>query len=299
MRRVTRTTRCLTRTARRPATAAALAGATLVLACLVGCEAQEEQDPIVARVQMATRDEAAQKAVAALLSSLGGYEVWQGMREVEYQYRFQFYGGDATPRLTRTQRHWLSLDDEVHVKLEDLEGAQPLEVRLDGDQVALRRAGNALEDPETAEFERAFGRQVRWEFLIPWNLLHPGVVLESRGVRTPPPAGKVPVGPCDVVRVKFERPTEGGNTDDWHDVYISNRSHLVEEVLTYRSASNQYRVSVWSDQKPFDGLRVATRRETYASDEAAEVYKLEAVAEYSGVRFIPRDATAAAPALGR
>jgi len=248
---------------------------------------------------MATRDEAAQKAVSALLSSLGGYEVWQQMREVEYQYRFQFYGGDAAPRLTRSQRHWLSLDDEVHVKLEDLEGVQPLEVRLDGDQVALRRAGSAVNDPETAEFERAFGRQVRWEFLTPWNLLHPGILLESRGVRTPPAAGKVPTGPCDVVRVRFERPMEGGGTDDWHDVYISGRSHLVEEILSYRSASNQYRLSVWSDQKPFDGLRIATRRETYASDEAAEVGQLEAVAEYSDVRFIPRDGAAATPAAGR
>ena len=276
---------------------ALLAAAALLLS--PGCEAPAEQDPIVARVQMATRDEAAQKAVAALLSSLGGYEVWQGMREVEYQYRFQFYGGDAAPRLTRSQRHWLSLDEDVHAKLEDLAGPQPLEVRLDGDQIALLRAGSPVDDPEQADFERAFVRQVRWEFLTPWTLLQPGIVLESRGVRTPPPAGKVPTGPCDVVRVKFERPMEGGNTDDWHDVYISGRSHLVEEILTYRSATNQYRLSVWSDQKPFDGLRIATRRETYASDEAAEVGRLEAVAEYSNVRFIPRDAPAEAPAAAR
>lgn len=250
-------------------------------------------------MQLATRDEAAQKAVAALLSSCGGYEVWQGMREAEYEYRFQFYGGDAVPRLTRSQRHWLSLDDDVHVKLEDLGGPRPLEVRLDGDRVALRIAGTPLDDPEQAEFQRAFGRQVRWEFLTPWNLLQPGILLESRGVRTPPAAGRVPTGPCDVVRVRFERPMEGGGTDDWHDVYISGRSHLVEEILSYRSASHQYRLSVWSDQKPFDGLRVATRRETYASDADAVVGRLEAVAEYSGVRFIPRDTAAAAPAAAR
>ena len=284
---------------RRLPTAAALVVAALPLTLFGGCEAPEEQDPIVARVQMATRDEAAQKAVAALLSSSGGYEVWQGMREVEYQYRFQFYGGDSAPRLTRSQRHWLMLDDEVHVKLEDLGGPQPLEVRLDGDQVALRRGGAVVEDPEQADFERAFGRQVRWEFVTPWTLLQPGILLESRGTRTPPAAGKVPTGPCDVVRVRFERAMEGGNTDDWHDVYISGRSHLVEEILTYRSATNQYRLSVWSDQKPFDGLRIATRRETYASDEAAEVGRLEAVAEYSDVRFTPRDGAVAAPAAGR
>lgn len=284
---------------RRPGTATAFAAGALVAACLTGCGTPAEPDPIVAKVQLATRDEGAQKVVSALLSSSGGYEVWQGMREVEYEYRFQFYGGDPVPRLTRSQRHWLSLDDEVHVKLQDLEGAQPLEVRLDGDQVALRRAGSVVDDPATAEFERAFGRQVRWEFLTPWNLLHPGILLASRGVRTPPAAGRVPPGPCNVVRVRFERQMEGGGTDDWHDVFISARSHLVEEILTYRSASNQYRLSVWSDQKPFDGLRVATRRETYASDEAAEVGRLEAVAEYSGVRFIPRDGPVAAAAAGR
>ena len=278
--------------------ARALSAASVAVAFLGGCDAPHEQDPIVARVHLATRDEGARKAVAALLSSSGGYEVWQGMREVEYEYRFRFYGGDPTPRLTRSQRHWLSLDDEVHVKLQDLDGPQPLEVRLDGDQVALSRAGAAVDDPDQADFERAFGRQVRWEFLTPWTLLQPGILLESRGVRTPPAVGKVPAGPCDVVRVRFERPMEGGSTDDWHDVYISGRSHLVEEILSYRSASNQYRLSVWSDQKPFDGLRVATRRETYASDEGAAVGRLEAVAEYSEVRFIPRDGADGAPGAG-
>lgn len=283
--------------ASRPGLAAACAAAALLV--VTGCGAPAEPDPIVARVQMATRDEAAQRAIAALLSSSGGYEVWQGMGEVEYRYRFAFYGGDPVPRLTRMQRHWLALEDEVHVQLQDLEGPMPLEVRLDFDKVALRRAGTALDDPEQEDFQRAFGRQVRWEFLTPWNLLQPGILLESRGTRTPPAAGKVPPGPCDVVRVRFERPMEGGGTDDWHDVYISARSHLVEEILSYRSASNQYRLSVWSDQKPFDGLRIATRRETYASDEDAAVGRLEAVAEYSDVRFIPRDAAAVAPAAGR
>ena len=267
---------------------------------LSGCAGRAgEEDPIVAKVQLATRDGEAQKAIAALLSSCGGYEVWQGMREVEYRYRFQFFGGDPQPRQVRLQRQWLSLDDEVHVRLEDVEGPEQLEVRLDGDKVALLRGGQPFDDPSQAEFQRAFGRQVRCEFLMPWTLLQAVIVLESRGVRTPPVAGKVPSGPCDVVRVRFERPMEGGGTDDWHDVYISGRSHLVEEVLTYRSEPNQYRLSVWSDHRDFDGLRVATRRETYASDETAAVGRLEAVAEYSDVRFIRRDAPAAPPSAGR
>jgi hypothetical protein len=276
--------------------AALAASAALVTAC---AGRAEEQDPIVARVQMATRDEKAQKAVAALLSSSGGYEVWQGMREVEYRYRFQFFGGDPQPRLLRLQQHWLSLDDEVHVRLADVEGPDPIEVTLDRDKVALLRGGQPLDDPSQAEFQRAFARQVRWEFLVPWTLLQSGVLLESRGVRTPPAAGKVPPGPCDVIRVRFERVMEGGGTDDWHDVYISGRSHLVEEIVTYRSASNQYRLSVWSDHRDFDGLRVATRRETYASDEGAAVGQLEAVAEYSDIRFIRRDAAETAPTAAR
>jgi hypothetical protein len=270
------------------------------VAPLSGCVGRaEEQDPIVAKVQLATRDEKAQRAIAALLSSCGGYEVWQGMREAEYRYRFQFFGGDPQPRLVREQRHWLSLDDEVHVRLEDLEGADRLEVHLDLDKVALLRGGVPFDDPSQAEFQRAFGRQVRWEFLAPWTLLQPGIVLESRGVRTPPAARKVPPGPCDVVRVRFERPMEGGGTDDWHDVYISGRSHLVEEILTYRSEAHTYRLSVWSDHRDFDGLRVATRRETYGSDEEAAVGRLEAVAEYSDVRFTRRDAPPTPPSAAR
>jgi hypothetical protein len=279
--------------------AAALLAAVLVPLCAACAGRAEENDPIVARVQRATHDEKAQRAIAALLSSCGGYEVWQQMREAEYRYRFQFYGGDPQPRLVRLQQHWLSLDDEVHVRLQDVEGADPIEVRLDRDQVALLRGGQPFDEPSQAEFQRAFGRQVRWDFLVPWTFLQSGILLESRGVRTPPTAGKVPSGPCDVVRVRFERPMEGGGTDDWHDVYISGRSHLVEEILTYHSAANQYRLSVWSDQRDFDGLRVATRRETYASDEGAAVGQLEAVAEYSDVRFIRRDAGEAAPSAAR
>lgn len=259
----------------------------------------EEKDPIVARVEMATRDEKAQRAMSALLSSCGGYEVWQGMREAEYRYRFQFFGGDPQPRLVRVQKHWLSLDDEVHVRMQDLEGADPVEVRLDLDKVALLRGGQPFDDPSQAEFQRAFGRQVRWELLTPWTFLQDGILLESRGVRTPPTAGKVPPGPCDVIRVRFERPMEGGGTDDWHDVYISGRSHLVEEIVSYRSSANQYRLSVWSDHRDFDGLRVATRRETYASDEAATVGPLQAVSEYSDIRFIRRDAAGPAPSAAR
>src|SRR5678810_977986 len=108
------------------------AGLALLSAACAG--RAEEKDPIVARVEMATRDEKAQRAMAALLSSCGGYEVWQGMREAEYRYRFQFFGGDPQPRLVRVQKHWLSLDDEVHVRLQDLEGAEPIEVRLDLDK---------------------------------------------------------------------------------------------------------------------------------------------------------------------
>jgi hypothetical protein len=75
------------------------------------------------------------------------------------------------------------------------------------------------------------------------------------------------------------------SSDDWQDLYISRRSHLIEQVHSYRAGPNDFRLSVWADHRVFDGIRVATRRSTYASDAAATVGRLEAVAEYSEVRF--------------
>ena len=46
-------------------------------------------------------------------------------------------------------------------------------------------------------------------------------------------------------------------------------------------------------------LRVATRRDTYDSDEAATVGPLQAVSEYSDIRFIRRDAAEPAPSAAR
>ena len=76
-----------------------------------------------------------------------------------------------------------------------------------------------------------------------------------------------------------------GGTDDWYDFYISRLTRLVEQVHSYRAQENAYRVSLWSDHRTYDGLRVASRREVHASDENGAIGRLEAVAEYSEVRF--------------
>jgi hypothetical protein len=102
----------------------------------------------------------------------------------------------------------------------------------------------------------------------------------------------VPAGPCDVLRLRFQRPTDGGGTDDWHDIYISRLSRLIEQVHSYRAQPNDFRLSVWSDHQNFGGIRVATRRRTYASDAGGVVGKLEAVAEYDDIHFdAPFDAS--------
>jgi hypothetical protein len=237
------------------------------------------------RVRLVTDGQAASAAVAAMLQAYGGYEAWERLANVEYRYTLSFHGGHAGPLRVSRQVQRLGLEDAVQVYIEDLDTPSPQIARLDGGAFSLESGGVPVSDPSQIAFRQTYARIVRWSFLIPWNLLDPASRIESRGVRTPKPAGPVPAGPCDVLRLRFERRTDGGGTDDWHDLYISRLSHLIEQVHSYRAQDNDYRLSVWSDHRNFGGIRVATRRATYASDASGAVGRLEAVAEYVDVYF--------------
>ena len=220
-----------------------------------------------------------------MLQAYGGFPDWDRRQNVEYRYTLTFYGGQPAPLRVSRQLQRLGLGDEVQVYIEDLETPFPQVARLDGELFSLTEGGLPVGDLSQMEFRQTYARIVRWNFLTPWNLIDLVSRLESRGVRTPQPSGPVPPGPCDVVRLRFERTTDGGGTDDWHDIYISRLSRLIEQVHSYRAQHNDYRLSVWSDHRNFGGIRVATRRATYASDAGGAVGRLEAVAEYADVRF--------------
>jgi hypothetical protein len=268
---------------------AALPAALLLLAA-AACGAPAEPDAVFERIRSTADDPEAARAVAALLSAYGGADTWSSMRGVEYRYHLTLFGPDAAPRQVATQVHRLSLDPGLWLEMEEsLPGDPGIQVTtIDGETLRLTRAGVAQETPDDADFRRAVGVAVRWEFRLPWTLLDRDAIASSRGVRTPAAAGPVPAGPCDVVRLRFDAAAPGSSTDDWHDLYISRRSHLVEQVHTYRAAANDYRLSIWSEHRDFGGLRVATKRRTYASDAAAAVGGLQAEAEYSDIRFDTR-----------
>jgi hypothetical protein len=252
---------------------------------LTACGGQTpDSEPVLERLRAVTGDAAAAQAVAAMLSAYGGYDVWSSKSTAEYRYVFSLYGGEATPKQVTRQQHRLSLRDGVQVTLEDLE-TPPRRVVVDGESLAVTIDGRPVEEPEQAEFRRIYAHAVRWAFLTPWTVLEPGSRLTSRGVRTPAPSGPVPPGECDVVRLRFEVAGEGGGTDDWYDLYISRLSHLVEQIHSYRAAQDAYRLEVWGDHKDFGGIRIATRRTTYASDASGAPGRLEATAELSDVRF--------------
>jgi hypothetical protein len=56
-------------------------------------------------------------------------------------------------------------------------------------------------------------------------------------------------------------------------------------VHAYRAGDGSYRVTVWSDHRGYDRVRVPTRRATYASDVTGAIGPLEVVVEYADVRF--------------
>ncbi len=255
----------------------------LLFMSLAAC-AEPETDPVMERLQ-AIADPRAAKAVADMLQAYGSFSAWSRLRNVEYSYHLRIYGGSETPQFVTRQLHRLGLEHGVQVYAEDLDVTSPQVVRFDAGEVAVTRGGEPVIDPDLLEFPRAFSRIIRWSFRTPWILLDRYSRLEGRAERTPNSNGPVPVGPCDVVRLRFTEPTSGGTIDDWHDFYISQRSRLVEQIHSYRAEDESYRLAIWSDHRTIDGVRVAALRETYSSDLYGEIGVLQAVAEYDDVRF--------------
>jgi predicted DCC family thiol-disulfide oxidoreductase YuxK len=260
-----------------------LAAAATAIGCvLAGCAAPP--DPVQDRLQDLA-DVKAAEVVGAMLDAYGGHAAWAGHHNVECNYRLEFYGGEKTPQKVTRQLHRFGLGREERVYVEDLEGAVPQIVRLNGEAVEVTRGGAPVLEPSEIDFPRAFGQMARWSFLLPWNLLDPDCRLEYRGERVPPPVGSVPAGPCDVVRLRYDRGGQEGPSTDWYDLYVSRLSRLVDRIHSYRAEDATYRVVVWSDHVKFDDMRVATKRSTYSSDAAGAPGPLEVVAVYSEVRF--------------
>jgi len=251
---------------------------------MVGCGEPPSPDPVLARLQ-AIADAPAIEVVTSLMSSYGGYDTWRKRRNVEYVCRLGFYKGGKNPQAATRQLHRFALGVPLRAYVEDLEGPAPQVVRLNGEAFEVTRGGVPVLEPQLLEFPRAWVTVARRSFLIPWSLLDPGSTIETRSPRTPPPAGPVPAGLCDVIRLRRADHDNGLAPDDWQDIYVGRLTRLVERIHQYRSGDHSFRVAIWSDHRTYDGLRVATMRRMYASDSSGAVGDLEVVSEYSDVRF--------------
>ena len=249
---------------------------------LTGCG---EKPPDAARARLqGIADPQGGAVVAAMLEAYGPYEAWKTHRNVEYTYHLTIHGRQPDVQVESLQTHRLDLGPGGRSFAQDVGGEAPQIVRVAGDRLDVSRAGVPVTDPVQLEFPRAFIRIARWSFLLPWSLLDPQTDLEYRGERTPPTASRVPSDPCDVVRLTFD-PKDAARRNDWHDFYISRVNHLIDRIHSYRAEDKSYRVVLWSDHRTFGGVRVATRRETRATDVSGELGPLEAIVEYSDVRF--------------
>jgi len=256
----------------------ALVASTSVWGCGEG-----PPDPVSERLQ-AIADPQAEDVVLAMFEAYGPHTAWSAHHNVEYTYRLQLYAGGKEPQKIVHQVHRIDLGAGERSFAQDLEGAELQVVRVAGSRIEVIRSGAPVTDPTQLEFPRAFMRIARFTFLLPWNLLDTESRLQYRGERTPPRAGHVPSDECDVVRLTFEE-KDPSRKDDWHDLYVSRVNHLIDRIHSYRGEDRSYWLSLWSDHRTFGRVRVATRRETHASDVAATIGPLEAVVEYSDVRF--------------
>lgn len=256
-------------------------GALVLVTAACGAEMD---DPIQERLR-AIADPEATEPVAKMLRALGGHEAWFSKRNAEYVYQLSLFDGESSPQLVTRQIHRLGLGTEVQAYVEDLDG-RPLQiVRLNDDELEVISDGVRVDDADFVALPRAYTRIGRWRFRTPWNLIDPQARLESRGVRTPKRSSSIPPIACDVVRLTFFESNPVGGIDDWHDFYISRSSHLVEQVHSYRAQDDSYRVSIWSEYRNVDGVRIAHRRETHLSDKRGNIGALQAIAEYADVHF--------------
>ena len=265
-----------------------------IVALLPGC-AEPPPDLVGERLQ-ASADSRAAEIIRTMLDAYGGIEAWRRHHTIEYIHRLEFHGGQEEPQVVTRQIHRFTLGGEVRAYIEDLETKEPQVVRLVDDVALVTRAGVPVLDPAQIAFPRAFSLIARRAVLQPWSLLDPGIDLVMRSPRTPPPAGRVPSEMCDVVRFT-EAPAGQGAPSDWEDYYVSRLSHLIDRVHSYRGEDGAYRVTLWSDHRTVDGVRMATRRATHSSDVTGVVGALEVVVEYSDVRFdapVEPESTAAA-----
>jgi len=256
----------------------ALVASLLVLAC-----GGEPPDPIAERLQ-AIADPMAEAVVLSMYEAYGPYGVWSAHHNVEYNYRLQLYDGKADPQKSIRQVHRVDLGAGERSYAEDLDGPDRQIVRVAGSRIEVRRSGATVNDPAQLDFPRAFMKVARFTFLLPCNLLDNDARLQFRGERTPPAPGHVPSDECAVIRLTFET-KDPALKDDWHDLYVSRVNHIIDRVHSYRGEDRSYWLSLWSDHRTFGGVRVATRRETHVSDVSATIGPLEAVEEYTDVRF--------------
>jgi predicted DCC family thiol-disulfide oxidoreductase YuxK len=257
-----------------------------------------DRDPVQERLA-AIADPVALEVMKAAFENYGGYEAWSRHSTVEYAYSLRFFGGRAEPLAISRQIHRLGLREE-RAYVEDLGVPAPRVVVLDGDRLQVSRGGSPVEDPAELEYPRALSKLVRWSFMNPWNLLAAGTVLEARAHRTPAAEAAIPADPCDVIRYRRTRDGKDGGpeSDDWHDFYFSRLSRLVDRIHSYRADDHSYRVSIWSDYWTIGGIRIATQRRTYSSDELGVLGSLEAIADYSDIRFdVPFGDSATSDAL--
>jgi predicted DCC family thiol-disulfide oxidoreductase YuxK len=262
--------------------AALLIPALIVSSSVWGC-GESRPDPISERLQ-AIADPEAGSVVLAMFDAYGPYSAWGAHHNVEYTYRLQLFGGGKDPQAVVRQLHRLDLGSLERSFAQDLDGPERQVVRVSGGRIEVTRSGSPVTEPVQLEFPRAFMRVARFTFLLPWNLLDTESRLQYRGERTPPMAGHVPSDECDVVRLTFEE-KDPSRKDDWYDLYVSRVNHIIDRIHSYRGEDRSYWLSLWSDHRTFGGVRVATRRETHASDVAATIGPLEGVVEYSEVRF--------------
>jgi len=247
-----------------------------------GC-GENRPDPVVERLE-AIADPQAKGVVLALFQAYGPYGVWSAHHNVEYVYRLQFYGGQKEPQANARQVHRLDLGPGDRSFAQDLDETAPQIVRVAGGRIEVVRAGVPVTDPAQLEFPRAFMRIARWSFLLPWNLLAAESRLQYLGERTPPTASRVPSDLCDVVRLTFDA-KDAARKDDWHDIYVSRVNHLIDRIHSYRGGDRTYWVSLFTDHKTYGAVRVPTRRTVHASDVTGLIGPLEAIVEYSDVRF--------------
>ncbi len=210
-----------------------------------GCTSKGPVYPAAEGFNEKGSDKKAIEIVDRMMEKMGGYDAWQDARFIAWSYFGQYQIWDKKEGLFRHEK---------------------------GNQVSImslnKRAGQVyFNGAPVTDSVKTYGYLSQaytlylantYFLFLPYKMKDTGVTLKYQG------EGKTMEGkPADIIRMTFK--DVGISPGNMHDVWIDKETNLVTQWGFYSQAEDKTPsfVRKWADYKDFNGLKLATNRNSY------------------------------------